>query len=633
MGIMTSPSTGNWFKGTEGRSIVFQHPPQRHSAATSNSDDITAHPPFSLELGLTDDIRPVVRDWLDRLCAESANLKTFQRHRVRRIILALGDANLVVDAFRRLNLFLNTAEEVTHWLSLTGVSALDVVEHSIVNKPDYLRRIAGDMLDAFLRTADSVETVPTIFRISRRPEFASKATEWLEAHPRETVIGLVEMVSNGDPLSLEARQFLQVLKTSGHAEFLEEVLKTAAPEVAREINKTRQPDPVETIPFDEETTPDWLRQGLVYGTWNGKIPIKAVPADLPKISIGGNHFNESQVRDFLTMLHNVLSPEFKKAPHGPFFERLVHIIGHGKWEEFLWAVLDGWKQMGLKESPQGPVFSLGFWGGDFTVQQLNAKLRNWYLGGTSLPHPAAMETLRAIGTKMALSYIREYSFLPYSMAPSRDWAWATYCSLAKENNIPLHEMHELDIQTLPDCGLNPKGVRTFDFGPRKILVSITPDFRPAVSNEFGKRKKRFPKPVRKDDPQKVEIAFREWELFNEQLRLLRDVQLKEFEKAMKQRITWKAESFVRHLVGNPAMIQFCRGIVWGIFTGNGKYLKSFRVCEDNTFSDLIDRRLVLPEDGRIGIPQPSQMTYGEHHDWLQIFNDHFLTQPFPQLKS
>jgi hypothetical protein len=633
MGIITSSSTGNCFNGTEDRSIVFQHPPQRHSAATSNSDDITAHPPFSLELGLTDEIRPVVEDWLNRLCLESANLKNFQRHRVRRIVLAMGDASLIADAFRRLNLFLHNADEVKHWLALLGLSALDVVEHSILSRPDYMRRYTVEMVAAFANKADSPEAAQVIFRISRRAELAQPAREWLETHPRETIFGLVEMVTNDDPLAEEAIPLLLMFKGNGHAEILAEALQTASAEVACRISGTKLPEPEDPLPIDEETTPDWLRQGLVYGTWNGKITENAVPAGLPEILIGGRHLNASQIRDFLTMLQRVSSPDKTKAPHGAFFEKLVQIIGKTRWEDFLWAVLENWGRKGFVENPQGLIFALGFWGDDFTVQKMNAKLRELRQVNTTTLHPAAMTLLRAIGTKTALSYIREYVVLPYSMGLSHGEAWSVYCSIAEDLKIPRHQLHELDLQTIPDCGFDTRGVRTFDFGPRKVLVTIDLNFRPVISNEYGKRKKRFPRPVRKDDSQKVKIAFREWELFNEQLRLVREVHLKQFETALQKRLTWRADSFTRHLIGNPAMIQYCRRIIWGTFTGTGSFLKSFRVCEDNTFSDQQDRPFIIPADCRIGIVHPTQMTYGEHHNWLQIFNDHFLPQPLPQLKS
>ncbi len=611
---------------TEGRSIVSPHPSQRHSAATSNSDDITAHRPFSIEHGLTVDIRPVVRDWLDRLCAESANLKTFQRHRVRRIILALGDANLIVDTFRRLNLFLNTAEEVTRWLVHTGVSALDVVENSILNKPDYLRRIAVEMLDTFLGKADSVETVSTIFRISRRPEFASKAIEWLKAHPRETVIGLVEMVSNGDPLAEEACRLLLMCKENGHAEILAEELQTAPSEVTRQILETKLPEPAETVPFDNETTPDWLREGLAESVPGDQVPAWCPLNELPLIKIGKFHLNAEQLRDLLGILQKVISSRISEQANSRFFETLTRMAGREGMLDFAWSIYEAWRKGGNLNDGWAVVL-LGFWGDDNTATALYEQIKPRVGNYNSIRDAFYFEAFRGIGTPMALSYLRGHDHNP-NLFHSSGKARTVYHSIAAERNIP---PNELDLQAIPDCGLDSEGRRAFNYGPRKIIVNVGSDFNPVIANEYGKKKKRFPAPVRKDNPELTRKAQNEWKMLRCQLSWIREFHVPEFKLAMLTRRTWEVDSFFRYLIPHPLMKKLCRELVWGAFTKQGAFLTAFRVCEDNTLSSRTDRNFKLPPECRIGIVHPALMSAEEHHLWIETFNEYSLTQPFPQL--
>lgn len=489
-----------------------------------------------------------------------------------------------------------------------------------------MRRLTVEMVRAFAEAAVSPQAAQTMFRISRRTELAQPARAWLESHPRQTIAGLVEMVSNRDPLSTEASRFLQTLKIKGHAEILEEVLKTASPDVVREINDTRLPDEVETIPFDDETTPDWLRRGLSESISNWEVPAWLLQKDLPPLVVGKGHLNQDQVRRLLWVFQNIQTSRVSELPNAPFFNDLSQKVGQESMLKFLWPIFEAWRKGGsLNEG--WAVFPLGIWGNDETAINLYTSIEPRPGNYNSFRDAIIFEALRGIGTPTALTYLRRHANTP-NLFQSAEKARVIYNSIAAERGI---SPNELELQTIPDCGINQEGRRIFDYGPRKIIVTVGFNFEPVISNEFGKNKPRLPAPVRKDNPELSARAKQEWLLVKKQLQLIRKVQLPEFESAMVRRRTWEADSFFRYLVPHPVMNKLCRGLVWGAFTNRRAFLTAFRVCEDNSLSSRNDRNFTLPPECRIGIVHPALMSVEEYHHWVDIFQEYFLPQPFPQL--
>lgn len=99
---------------------------------------------------------------------------------------------------------------------------------------------------------------------------------------------------------------------------------------------------------------------------------------------------------------------------------------------------------------------------------------------------------------------------------------------------------------------------------------------------------------------------------------------------------WRPRHFLETLVAHPLLRHLVRGLVWGIFDADGARIECFRVAEDGTLADASDRDWKVParaddDDWRIGIPHPLTLAASELVAWSEVWSDHALMQPFPQL--
>ena len=147
----------------------------------------------------------------------------------------------------------------------------------------------------------------------------------------------------------------------------------------------------------------------------------------------------------------------------------------------------------------------------------------------------------------------------------------------------------------------------------------------------GKKLKNLPAPGAKDDAELAKTAYDEFKQLKKQMKATAASQTARLEMALSTAREWKAGAWKQLFVKNPVMHQFATRLIWGIYE-NGKLLQSFRYMEDGSFNTAEEEEYELPDNGRIGLVHPMELTGEEKEAWEQQLEDYEIVQPFEQLE-
>ena len=93
---------------------------------------------------------------------------------------------------------------------------------------------------------------------------------------------------------------------------------------------------------------------------------------------------------------------------------------------------------------------------------------------------------------------------------------------------------------------------------------------------------------------------------------------------------WSVDAWKQLFVKNPIMHQFATGLIWGFYE-EGKLTQSFRYMEDGSFNTEEEDEFELPEQGKIGLVHPIELTAESKAAWKEQLADYEIAQPFEQL--
>lgn len=170
---------------------------------------------------------------------------------------------------------------------------------------------------------------------------------------------------------------------------------------------------------------------------------------------------------------------------------------------------------------------------------------------------------------------------------------------------------------------------TFDYGPRLFTVGFTETLVPFVLDDAGKKTAGLPKATAKDDPLLAEEAKKRFTAFKKEAKTVAAEQIKRLNRAMVTGRRWSRAEFDQYLLNHPLLIHVARRLLWATFADNADPTLVFRVAEDNTFADLDDNTVELP-DHPIGLIHPAHITETVGA-WSEVFADYEILQPFSQL--
>jgi hypothetical protein len=583
-----------------------------------------AQPPpafcLAAQVGMHEELRALVERWPDD--AFPGETWVPEVDGPQHVIFGLGDARQVETHMRRFRLKLRTCHHVAAWLAHTEYSALDLVRDSVQAAGN--KEWAEELIAPLARVV-APEAAPVMLDLRLASKAPSTARRWLDEHPVETIAGLLPAIARRDKLADGAAEYLRGLKRQGRGALISELmseLPAGAADRARE--EVLQHEERVHTPLDDRTTPEGLRVALAdaAGGKPGPLPPWVEVTGLPPVLIGDLRLNDEQVGALLTALRR---SDLEK-PH-PLIPALKAHADARSLDAFAWALCEAWLYDGAPSKQKWALMAVGLLGGDASAFKLAPLVRAWPGESQHQRAVLGLECLRAIGTDTALMQINGIAQkVPFRALKLR----AQECieAIAEARGMTRAELED---RIVPDCGLDERGTRVFDFGARHFTFALGPDLKPMVRDEAGAVRKDLPKPGSKDDADKSAQALEEWKLLKKQVREVAKVQAVRLEQAMVTGRRWTTGEFEALLVRHPLMTHLVRLLVWGGYDKGGGLVASFRVTEDATYAGPEDDDVLLDGLASVGIAHPLQLTEDDLATWGQVLADYELIPPFPQL--
>jgi predicted DNA-binding WGR domain protein len=575
---------------------------------------------LAAQLGLHDELQHVVDSMPDR-AYRPADFADYY-HRVQAIAFGLGSPAAVHAAFERLGLVFRSSWHVAGWLACTELTGLDLAADRIASITN--RDEAAAMLRTLANVHDAA-AAPVMLDLMRSSKAPGVARQWLADHPLEAQLGAARALGTGDrSRSAAALDFLRTRKRAGddvtlalphldaaEQQRLRELVLDHADEAGTELARTE-------LPAD-------LRAALD-AVGRRKLPPWLDVQALPPLRIGeGGYLGEAEVQDVLRACAAAKSSD--ERPQAPAI--LAEHADQASCEAFGWALFDAWSIAGAPSNAKWAMLALGWFGGDATATRLAPMIRAWPGESQHARAVLGLGVLAAIGTDTALMQLSgiaqkvKFKALQTRAREAMD-AIAAAKGMTKA---------ELEDRIVPDCGLDERGSRSFDFGPRSFSFVLGPGMKPMVRDENGKARPSLPKPGARDDAALAARAADEWKLLRKQVADLAKVQAARLEQAMVTQRRWTVADFERFLVRHPLQRHLTRLLVWGTWR-DGVLRDTFRVTDELDYADAGDDVFALPGDDarlEVGIVHPLQLDGATRAAWGETLADYEIVPPFAQL--
>lgn len=571
-------------------------------------------------LGMHDVVERVVAEIPDGRYKGESWYDHYQRPQL--MVLSLRSPERVAHELDRLGLHLRHPWQLAAWLARTGAEGMqravdDVV--AITSRDD-----AEPMLEVLTR-GDAPALAPAMIQLMLSSRAPAIAREWLLAHPASSIIGLSDLIGRSGRVG---ESVLDVVKAASHRTS-ESILRACIdrlPGTARKIFVERVMNDPERSMAELEEEPEWMQAGreALEGTKKKfKMPTWLDAGDLPALVLGDRKLSKSQIE---LIVRAATQSSFEKI-----HPLLTGLREHGepaRNDAFAWRLFETWLSAGANSKEKWAMTALAHMGSDASALRLTPLVRKWPGESQHQRAVLGLGCLEGIGTDTALMQINGIAQkIKFKALKTR--AKEAMESIAKKRGM---SRAELEDRIVPDCGLDKRGQRSFDFGPRRFDFVLGPDMKPMVRDEKGKLKANLPKPGAKDDAELANASVTDWKLLKKQVKDVAAIQAARLEQAMVGGRRWSNQEFIDFFVTHPLQTHLARLLLWGSYAqGEKRPTAMFRVTEERDLADRDDERFELPPDGEIGLVHPLQLTEDELAAWGEIFSDYELVPAFAQL--
>ncbi|WP_067494283.1 WGR and DUF4132 domain-containing protein [Actinoplanes sp. TFC3] len=428
---------------------------------------------------------------------------------------------------------------------------------------------------------------------------------WLLRHPVSAARGLVPVaLSKAGVPRRQAENALLILHTNGFSEQVRAAAAGYGPEVAAAIETLLATDPLSVLPARMPVIPGWATPGLL-------PPVKVSDGVLPAEATGNliTMLAISRLDDPYAGLNVV------KAACNP-----------ASLAEFGWGLFQRWQMAGAPSKENWTLEVLGLIGDDETVRRLSPLVLAWPGEGGHAKAVAGLNVLAAIGTDVALMHL-------HGVAQRAKFKGLKAAAKQKMDEVAAGlglSAEQLADRLVPDLGLDTDGSMRLDYGPRQFTVGFDEQLRPYVADSAGKRLKALPKPGARDDDELATAAYKTFSGLKKDVRTIAADQIRRLERAMVTGRRWTGAEFRRLFVEHPLLWHIVRRLVWGLYDESGKLVGGVRVAEDRSFSTVEDDETTIADDAIVGVAHPLHLAESLP-DWVEIFADYEILQPFPQL--
>lgn len=313
---------------------------------------------------------------------------------------------------------------------------------------------------------------------------------------------------------------------------------------------------------------------------------------------------------------------FGRSAHCKFFSEQ---LDPADTQRFALEVFSRWLDGGAPAKQKWILCFSNAHGGERVLELTKRCIKEW---SEKARGAIAADAVRAIAyneSPVALVILDDYA-RTFKKAQVKDAAAGALREAARQLGLTTEELAD---RIVPDLGFSARSERVFDYGNRQFTVTLLPGMQLGVRCG-DKTLRSLPKPGAKDDPAMADAAYKAFSDLKKQLRMVYKLQQQRMEYALLCGRTWKIDSWKELMLEKPVMHPLAESLVWGIYDENG-LTDTFRYMDDGSFADKNADAFELPENGRIGLVHPLELTKETLDAWREQLEDFEITQPFPQI--
>jgi predicted DNA-binding WGR domain protein len=535
------------------------------------------------------------------------------------VLAGLPDEASFVREARRLVARLVSVSDLRLWLAATGWRELDMAKDAVLAARTKDEAAA---LARALALVEAPEAALPMLEVQLGSKAPAIAAEWLSSHPLLAAVGLVPAAMGHGKLAEAGREHLHTMRRGGLVPVLTAAKAHLTPEESAWLQREILDAVEEAVAeIDRAAFPDALR-----AAFENVKPCKppgwlSLPS-LPPIKVGGKRLAVPEIETVLTALRTK-----REDANEALTAALKQHADPTSLDAFVWKLFELWQGMGAPSKDKWAMGAIGLLGGDGCVLKLTPLVREWPGESQHARAVFGLECLRAVGSDTALMALNGVA-QKLKFKGLKQKAQEMMEGIAQSRGFTSEQLAD---RIVPDCGLDERGSRMFDFGPRQFRFVLGPEMKPLVRDAAGKVRSDLPAPTKADDAARAEVAVAEWKLLKKTLREVLKIQADRLEDAMITGRRWTPEDFHILLVKHPLMVNLVRQLVLAAYDNTGKVTQTFRVTEDQTLADQNDEETALPSSGHIGVAHPAHLDEALKSAWGQVLSDYAIIPPFAQL--
>lgn len=442
--------------------------------------------------------------------------------------------------------------------------------------------------------------------LATRKNLRKPALSWLVRHAAHAAALLVpDAVGPAGAQREHAIAALRALARATSREVIIGAAETHGTATVEAVASLLDLDPLDMLPKRIPKAPSWLDISslppILTSDRSAALPSSAVSIVLTMCAIGT-----------------------AEAPYAGL-DTVTAFCDRGSLATAVWELFELWWGAGAPAKDNWVVLALGWLGDDATITRLAPLIRRWPGEGGTARAQLGLDALAAHGSARALTELDRIS-RKMKFKSLRSGAAERVAEVAERLGL---DPEQLADRTVPDLDLTPAGTMTLDFGPRTFTVGFSETLAPYVLDEAGKRTAGLPKATANDLEALVEDAKRRFAALKREAKTVAAEQITRLNRSMATGRRWDGREFAEHILGHPLLAHLARGLLWASFDEDSRPVVVFRVAADNTLADIDDHVVALP-DGPIGLIHPAHIPRTVDA-WSDVFAEHAIRQPFPQL--
>lgn len=470
------------------------------------------------------------------------------------------------------------------------------------------------------QTVGSAAIAPLAARALLRLKKAKPlAIDWLLAHPRHALIGLLPDAVGKPGAARDAAEFALRWLLAGNPDLQAELDAVVAlysrqnPQVGAAVAQVMARDPLDQVPGKLPKLPVWF-----------------VPSSLSRLQLkSGAALPDETTKAIAEML--VFSPGDDPYAGIPL---LRESCDAGSLAAFAWDLFSIWLTEGAVAKENWAFRALGWLGDDETARRLTPMIRKWPGEAAHARAVQGLDVLAMIGSDVALMHLNGIAE-KLKFKGLQEKAREKIAALAEARDLTPEELAD---RLVPDFDLDERGGLDLEFGPRRFRVGFDEFLKPWVKDENGTRLKELPKPNKSDDPELSAAAVSRWSSLKKDVRTVASLQIARLEGLLATSRRIPAAVFDTFFVRHPLIRNLTQRLVWGVYDDRSPATAPrvlFRISEDLACADAFDETIDIDFSDSashlIGLVHPLQMSAEQRETWGNLFGDYEIAQPFVQL--